>query len=313
MCLLLWDYLQNNKMKLAAIDIGSNALRLLIEEAFVDQGEVHFKKIALTRVPLRLGEDVFEIGHITEDKALKLVKVMKAFRLLMEVNDVQRFRGCATSAMREAVNGKEVQSLIKKEAKVNIELISGEEEADLIFGNFKSTDFDIDKDKTYLYIDVGGGSTEVTLIKKNVRIKSYSFNLGSVRLIKQPVSEFVWEDACRKIAEMVDGEKDVIAIGTGGNINRIYKESPHSFGENIKLSEIKKIVAYIETFSYHDRIKKLKLKPDRADVIVPAGRIYTTFMKAANAKEMMVPKVGLSDGIIYKMYEDEMGLIDRGN
>jgi exopolyphosphatase / guanosine-5'-triphosphate,3'-diphosphate pyrophosphatase len=132
-------------MKLAAIDIGSNALRLLIEEAFVDEGEVHFKKIALTRVPLRLGEDVFEIGYITEEKANKLVKVMKAFRLLMEVNDVERFRGCATSAMREAVNGKEVQTLIKREAKVNIELISGDEEADLIFGNFKSTDFDIDK------------------------------------------------------------------------------------------------------------------------------------------------------------------------
>ncbi len=293
-------------MILAAIDIGSNALRLLIEEAFVEDGEIHFKKIALTRVPLRLGHDVFTSGTISQTKAEKLVKVMKAFRLLMEVNDVEKFRGCATSAMREASNGNEVRALIKKEAKVNIELITGEEEADLIFGNFKSTDFEIDKDKTYLYIDVGGGSTEVTLIKKNQRIQSYSFNLGSVRLLTQPVSEAVWADACKKISDMVNGEKDVIAIGTGGNINRIYKESVHSFGENIKLTEIKKIIAFIEQFSYNDRIKKLKLKPDRADVIVPAGRIYTTFMKAANSKEMMVPKVGLADGIIYKMFEDEM-------
>lgn len=148
--------------------------------------------------------------------------------------------------------------------------------------------------------------SEVTLIKKSQRIQSYSFNLGSVRLLTQQDSEALWEDACKKISDMVNGEKDVIAIGTGGNINRIYKESVHSFGENIKLSEIKKIVSFISEFSYEDRIKKLKLKPDRADVIVPAGKIYTTFMKAANSKEMMVPKVGLSDGIIYKMFEDEL-------
>ncbi len=291
-------------MKLAAIDIGSNAVRLLIEEAFESSEKTYFKKISLTRVPIRLGEDVFTTGEISENKAKKLVKVMKAFRLLMEVNDVENFRGCATSAMREAKNGKEVRRLIKKSSKVNLDIISGDEEADLLFGNFASSDFDFEKDKTYLYIDVGGGSTEVTLIKKNERVQSHSFKLGSVRLLKTEISISEWKAAYKVIRDMVQDEKDVIAIGTGGNINRIYKESPHSFGEKIKLREIKKIVRHIESFSYEDRIRKLKLKPDRADVIVPAGKIYTTFMKAANSKEMMVPKVGLSDGIIFKMYEE---------
>ncbi|MCB9197149.1 MAG: exopolyphosphatase [Flavobacteriales bacterium] len=292
-------------MKLAAIDIGSNAVRLLIEEAFrLDNKEYYFKKISLTRVPIRLGEDVFTTGTISEDKAIKLVKAMKAFRLLMEVNDVVNYRGCATSAMREALNGKEVQKLIKKESKVNLDLISGEEEADLIFGNFDNSNVELDKSKAYLYIDVGGGSTEVTLIKNGERVDSYSFRLGSVRLLKTVVPDFEWEDAIRKIKKMVKDEKDVIAIGTGGNINTIYKESRHSFGETIKLSEITKIVEHIESFDYETRIRKLKLKPDRADVIVPAGKIYTTFMRAGNSKMMIVPKVGLSDGIISKMYSE---------
>jgi exopolyphosphatase/guanosine-5'-triphosphate,3'-diphosphate pyrophosphatase len=292
-------------MKLAAIDIGSNAVRLLIEEAFESTTDTtYFKKISLTRVPIRLGEDVFTTGEISENKAKKLVKVMKAFRLLMEANDVENFRGCATSAMREATNGAEVRKLIKKGSKVNLDIISGDEEADLLFGNFASSDFDFKKENTYLYIDVGGGSTEVTLIKKNERVHSHSFKLGSVRLLKTDISISEWKAAYQVIRDMVQDEKDVIAIGTGGNINRIYKESPHSFGEKIKLREIKKIVRHIESFSYEERIRKLKLKPDRADVIVPAGKIYTTFMKAANSKEMMVPKVGLSDGIIYKMYQE---------
>lgn len=290
-------------MKLAAIDIGSNAVRLLIEEAIkINKKDHYFKKISLTRVPIRLGEDVFTNGKISDDKAKKLVKAMKAFRFLMEVNEVENFRACATSAMREAINGKEVQKMIKKDAKLDVELISGEEEADLIFSNFDNSNFELEKDKTYLYIDVGGGSTEVTLIKNGERVDSYSFRLGSVRLLKDKVPEFVWEDACKKIKKLVKDEKDVIAIGTGGNINRIFKESRHRFGEKLKVTEINKMVAEIEKYSYEERIRILKLKPDRADVIVPAGKIYSTFMKAGNSKNMIVPKVGLSDGIISKLY-----------
>lgn len=292
-------------MKLAAIDIGSNAVRLLIEEAIETGKKDHyFRKISLTRVPIRLGEDVFTSGKISDDKAKKLVKAMKAFRFLMEVNDVEVFRACATSAMREAINGKEVQKLIKKEAKLNVELISGEEEADLIFSNFDNSNFELEENKTYLYIDVGGGSTEVTLIKHGERVDSYSFRLGSVRLLKDKVPEFVWDDAYKKIKKLVKDEKDVIAIGTGGNINRIFKECRHRFGEKIKVSEINKMVSEIEKYSYEERIRLLKLKPDRADVIVPAGKIYSTFMKAGNSKSMIVPKVGLSDGIISKLYAE---------
>lgn len=290
-------------MKLAAIDIGSNAVRLLIEEAIkTGRKEHYFKKISLTRVPIRLGEDVFTDGHISEDKAKKLVKAMKAFRFLMEANDVEIFRACATSAMREAINGKEVQKLIKKDAKLDVELISGEEEADLIFSNFDNSNVELDKTKRYLYIDVGGGSTEVTLIKRGERVDSYSFRLGSVRLLKDNVPEFVWDDACKKIRRMVKDEKDVIAIGTGGNINRIFKESRHRFGEYLKVTEITRVITEIEAYNYEDRIRILKLKPDRADVIVPAGKIYTTFMKAGNSKMMIVPKVGLSDGIISRLF-----------
>lgn len=290
-------------MKLAAIDIGSNAVRLLIEEAIItSKNEHYFKKISLTRVPIRLGEDVFTTGAISDDKAKKLVKAMKAFRFLMEANDVEVFRACATSAMRESINGKEVQKMIKKDAKLDVELISGEEEADLIFSNFDNSNVELDKTKTYLYIDVGGGSTEVTLIKRGERVDSYSFRLGSVRLLKDSVPEFVWDDACKKIRRMVKDEKDVIAIGTGGNINRIFKESRHRFGEHIKVSEIIRVITEIEQFNYEDRMRILKLKPDRADVIVPAGKIYTTFMKAGNSKTMIVPKVGLSDGIISKLF-----------
>jgi exopolyphosphatase/guanosine-5'-triphosphate,3'-diphosphate pyrophosphatase len=292
-------------MKLAAIDIGSNAVRLLIEEVITTGKKGHyFKKISLTRVPIRLGADVFSNGRISDEKAKKLVKAMKAFRFLMEANDVEVFRACATSAMREAINGKEVQKQIKKDAKVSVELISGEEEANLIFSNFDNSNFELDKTKAYLYIDVGGGSTEVTLIKKGERVDSYSFRLGSVRLLKDKVPDFVWEDACKKIKRMVKEEKDVVAIGTGGNINRIFKESRHRFGEEIKATEINKIVKEIESYSYEDRIRKLRLKPDRADVIVPAGKIYTTFMKAGNSKTMIVPKVGLSDGIISKLFAE---------
>ncbi len=290
-------------MKLAAIDIGSNAVRLLIQESQeLDDGSVYFRKISLTRVPIRLGEDVFTDGKITNDKAKKLVKVMKAFRLLMEANEVEMFRGCATSAMREAENGETVRELIKRKANIKIELIQGEEEAELIFNHFTSSGFD--KKHTYLYIDVGGGSTEVTLIKKGKRVKSYSFKLGTVRILKKKEGKTEWNDAINKIEKMIDGETDVIAIGTGGNINRIFKESSCKRGERIKRTEIKSILKEIESYTYEDRIKKLKLKPDRADVIVPAGKIYSSFMKAGNSKEMIVPKVGLSDGVILKMYND---------
>ncbi len=287
-------------MILAAIDIGSNALRLLIEEVVVTgKDKQYFRKISLTRVPLRLGEDVFGKGEISENKSKKLVKALKAFRYLMEVNDVEHFRACATSAMREAKNGKDIIKLIKKKADIDLEIIKGSEEANIIFANFHTAK--LSPTQGYLYIDVGGGSTEVSLIKNNIRIKSKSFPLGTVRILKGKVKDSVWVDALKWI-DALNINEDIIAIGTGGNINRIYKESVHSFGEKITYNEIESIVKHISTYSFEDRIKKLKLKPDRADVIIPAGKIYLTFMKHVNAKSMIVPKVGLADGIIYQLY-----------
>ncbi len=289
-------------MILAAIDIGSNAVRLLIEEA-VDTGEekIYFRKISLTRVPLRLGEDVFGKGYISQDKAKKLVKTLKAFRYLMEVNDVSHFRACATSAMREAKNGREIAQQIAQKANIYLEIISGSEEADIIFTNFHTAN--LQPDQYYIYIDVGGGSTEVSLIRNNKKINSKSFKLGTVRMLQNKVSDDVWEKAKQWIDDLgIKGE--VIAIGTGGNINRIYKESVHSFGETIEYDEIKSIVNKIAQYSYEDRVKKLKLKPDRADVIIPAGKIYLFFMKEAGAEKMIVPKVGLADGIVYNLYQE---------
>ncbi len=289
-------------MILAAIDIGSNAVRLLIEEA-VDTGEekIYFRKISLTRVPLRLGEDVFGKGYISQDKAKKLIKTLKAFRYLMDVNDVSHFRACATSAMREAKNGREIAQQIAQKANIYLEIISGSEEADIIFTNFHTAN--LKPDQYYIYIDVGGGSTEVSLIKNNKKINSKSFKLGTVRMLQNKVNDEVWEKA-KKWVDDLNIKGNVIAIGTGGNINRIYKESVHSFGETIAYDEIKSIVDTIAQYSYEDRVKKLKLKPDRADVIIPAGKIYLFFMKEAGAKKMIVPKVGLADGIIYNLYQE---------
>jgi len=285
---------------LAAIDIGSNALRLLIAEAVVTgKDKQYFRKISLTRVPLRLGEDVFGKGKISDDKAKKLIKSLKAFRYLMEVNEVEHFRACATSAMREAKNGKEIRKLIQKKADIDLKIIKGSEEADIIFANFHTAK--LSPTQGYLYIDVGGGSTEVSLIKNNKRIKSKSFPLGTVRILKGKVNDSIWSEA-REWIEGLNINEDIIAIGTGGNINRIYKESVHSFGEKIAYNEIESIVKHISTFSYENRIKLLKLKPDRADVIIPAGKIYLSFMKHVNATQMIVPKVGLADGIIYQLY-----------
>lgn len=288
-------------MILAAIDIGSNAVRLLIEEVVITgENQQYFRKISLTRVPLRLGEDVFSNGIISEEKSKKLIKTLKAFSYLMEVNDVKHFRACATSAMREAENGKEIRKLIKSKANIDLEIIRGYDEAELILANFNTAN--LLKDQTYLYIDVGGGSTEVSILKNNKKINSKSFKLGTVRLLQGKVKDSIWEDAKEWVSNLNINEK-VIAIGTGGNINRIYKESVHSFGAKIKYEEIESIVNHIAKFSYEERIKKLKLKPDRADVIIPAGKIYLSFMNHLDANEMLVPKVGLADGIIYNLFQ----------
>lgn len=290
-------------LKLAAIDIGSNAIRLLIEEARETDDNVYFKKISLTRIPLRLGEDVFITGRIPTRKQEQLVKSMIAFKHLMEVNEVEAYRAVATSAMREAKNGEDTAAWVKGLADIDVEIIEGKTEADLIFSNFFIQNY-TDPKKKYLYIDVGGGSTELTLIKDNKRLNSESFKVGTVRMLQDKVSKKIWDDMLSWVKKKTsNGGKEIIAIGTGGNINRLFKESKRSFQEKIAYGEIKAVADYIASYSFEDRLKKLKLKPDRADVIIPASKIYLSVMKQAGIEEMIVPKVGLSDGIIYNLYK----------
>ena len=286
-------------MKLAAIDIGSNAIRLLIKRVIIDKKLVNTNKILLLRVPLRLGEDVFKEGRILDDKREKLLKVIASFKLLMEVNEVDDYRACATSAMREAKNGIEVRDYIYSMSEVYIDLIDGEEEASLIFSNWKTAGLSIKK--TYLYVDVGGGSTEVTLLKNGQRIKSRSFKIGAVRLLKSTVKDAVWNKLKDFIIGVVHEQENVVTIGTGGNISKIFKVSGQKANDFISYNDIEGIVNAMDSFELEDRIEKFNLKPNRADVIVLAGKIYLFVMKSAKSTNMLVPKMGLGDGIINEL------------
>ena len=286
-------------MKLAAIDIGSNAIRLLIKRVVIEKKLVNTNKILLLRVPLRLGEDVFKDGRILDDKREKLLKVIASFKLLMEVNEVDDYRACATSAIREAKNGIEVRNYIYSMSEVYIDLIDGEEEASLIFSNWKTAGLSIKK--TYLYVDVGGGSTEVTLLKNGQQIKSRSFKIGAVRLLKSRVKDAVWNKLKDFIIGVVHEQENVLTIGTGGNISKIFKVSGIKANGFISYNDIEGIVNSMESFELEERIEKFNLKPNRADVIVFAGKIYLYVMRSAGSTNMLVPKMGLGDGIINEL------------
>jgi len=291
-------------VKIAAIDIGSNAVRLLIKEIISDRKRVDSIKISYTRVPIRLGEDVFTEGKISESKVSQLTKTMKAFKHLMDVQNIKLFRACATSAMREAKNNEEVIKHVAKETKIKIDLITGEQEAELIFANFVTQR--LNKDSVYLYIDVGGGSTELSVIRKGKKGKAASFKLGTERILEDKDKKDDWEKMKVFAQNLGDKYPEITGIGTGGNINRIFKESRRKTNENITLKEIEHINEYIQSFSMIDRTRLLNLKPDRADVIIPAAKIYLYVMKNTGIKELIVPKIGLSDGIIFDLYQEQM-------
>ena len=289
-------------MKLAAIDIGSNAVRLLIEEVFEEDGGFRTQKVSFTRIPLRLGDDVFEFGAISHRKAMQLSKVMKAFWYLMDVHEITASRACATSAMREASNAEDVIDMVYRESGVKIDVIDGEEEADMIFGNFSVQR--IDHSKSYLYIDVGGGSTELTIIKKGQRVKSRSFKIGTVRSLKNQVTSDDWDEAFKWLKDVRKDNEELTGIATGGNINRLYKMSRRTFGELITTEELNEIYTTIAAYSFEERMERLGLKRDRADVIIPAAEIYLRLLGEAKIKDIMVPRIGLADGIILKQYND---------
>lgn len=288
-------------MKLAAVDIGSNAVRLLIANVIEMQDKPIFKKVELVRVPLRLGEDAFVKGYIGEEKIKRLIKTMHSFRLLIDVFEAKGFRVCATAAMREAKNSEEVIEKVKKETGLQIEVVDGKTEAQIIYSNHIAEE--LNPDHSYLYIDVGGGSTELTLFSNNKIVASQSFNIGTIRLLHEQVSKESWNLLRQWVEQKTKSISPLMAIGSGGNINKIYKLVYGKEAKSMSYKKIKEISDYISEFSYEERITQLGLNEDRADVILPAAKIFLTVMKSASIDKILVPQSGLSDGIIHLLYE----------
>jgi exopolyphosphatase/guanosine-5'-triphosphate,3'-diphosphate pyrophosphatase len=286
---------------LAAIDIGSNAARLLISEVVKHDKEIEFNKLNLIRIPLRLGFDVFEKGYIGFRKKKMLINTIDAFSALMKVYEVDHYIACATSAMRDASNSKEIIKEIRVETGVRVEVISGDLEAEIIYENHIAEL--LDANKSYLYIDVGGGSTEVTLFHKAAVAFQKSFNIGTVRILTNKVDDAVWEDLKQTLKEIGRTYPKMIAIGSGGNINKIYSMINSKNLKSIPIEVIREFHRVLEPMTVEERMHTYLLKRDRADVIVPALRIYANTMKWANIDEIYVPKIGLADGLINHLYE----------
>ena len=287
--------------KYAAIDIGSNAMRLLISNVIEEENKpTQFNKSHLIRVPIRLGQDAFTVGEISEESAERMVKAMKAFKLLMDVYKVEKYAACATSAMREAYNGNDLVEEIAKKAGINIDIIEGKTEAAII-ANSDLASF-IKNDGHYLYVDVGGGSTEFTLFSNGKQIVSKSFKNGTVRLLNNMVTESVWHEIEKWIKTHTADLSNVEIIGSGGNINKIFKMSGKTNDKPLTQTYLVQRFKYLNSLSYDERIYTLGLNTDRADVIIPAIKIYVNAMKWSNAKHIYVPKIGLSDGIVKAMY-----------
>jgi exopolyphosphatase/guanosine-5'-triphosphate,3'-diphosphate pyrophosphatase len=291
-------------LRYAAIDTGSNAVRLLIADVTDNDGTYTFKKNTLIRVPLRLGDDAFLDKHISNKKADDLVKTMAAFKNLMDVYKVNDYMACATSAMREAKNGPEIIKRIKNEANLDLEIIHGEREAGIIYASH--TGIDLDESKNYLYIDVGGGSTELTLFSDGELIASQSFNIGTIRILDNQDKDETWKEMQDFVRKHTRPFKEIFGVGTGGNINKLFKLSNEKDGDPMSYTKLKSLYSYLSSYSLKDRINVLKLNQDRADVIIPACEIYTTVMKWANIKQIYVPSVGMADGIIQTLIEKNL-------
>ena len=290
-------------MILASIDIGSNAVRLLINEVNqADKKNPFFNKLNLFRVPLRLGFDVFEHLHISAEKTNELVQTLKAFRHLMNVYQVDHYKVCATSAMRDAKNAKSICATIYKETGLDIEIISGDMEAAIIYENHIAEN--LNTENSYMYIDVGGGSTEISIFGNGKLSFKKSFNIGTIRLLKDKVKDSEWDTMKQDIKQARKSNPNLIGIGSGGNINKIFSMSKKKDGKPLDLSNLKDFYQDLSTISIEDRIKTFNLREDRADVIVPALLIYINAMRWADCDEIYVPKIGLADGLIQHLWEE---------
>lgn len=290
-------------MKLAAIDIGSNAARLLITEVIeTASGKPQFNKINLVRVPLRLGFDVFELGEISKGRRQMIMETMKAYAHLMKAYEVEHFRACATSAMRDAKNSADIIRKVKLETGIEIEIISGDKEATMI--NQSHIAEGLDKNHNYLYIDVGGGSTELTFFSNGKMQYRESFNIGTIRLLKKQIHETVWDEMRDHLKQNTKSSLPICAIGSGGNINKVFSLSKKKEGKPLSLQLLKDYHKEFSNYSVEELIRIYKLREDRADVIVPALLIYINVMKWANIEEIYVPKIGLADGLVQSLYEE---------
>ena len=299
---------ETRKTNYAAIDIGSNAVRLLIKEIKEEQGKAHFSKVLMLRVPLRLGFDVFDIGKISEKKEKNMIRLMKAFRHLMKIYDVKHCRACATSAMRDAKNGMDIIKQIEKKTGVHIDIIDGQEEAKIIYNNH--VEHMEDQKGNYMYVDVGGGSTEINLLSEGQLVCSRSYNIGTVRMLNNAVKDSEWERLKNDLAELAKSYPQTNIIGSGGNINKLYRlaDKKNKKKMTMQVSVLQELHTRLKALSLEERMEQFGMKPDRADVIIPAGEIFLTIANIIGASYIHVPVIGLSDGII-----DELCLQNKNN
>lgn len=290
---------ETRKTNYAAIDIGSNAVRLLIKEIKEEQGKAHFSKVLMLRVPLRLGFDVFDIGKISEKKEKNMIRLMKAFRHLMKIYDVKHCRACATSAMRDAKNGMDIIKQIEKKTGVHIDIIDGQEEAKIIYNNH--VEHMEDQKGNYMYVDVGGGSTEINLLSEGQLVCSRSYNIGTVRMLNNAVKDSEWERLKNDLAELAKSYPQTNIIG---NINKLYRlaDKKNKKKMTMQVSVLQELHTRLKALSLEERMEQFGMKPDRADVIIPAGEIFLTIANIIGASYIHVPVIGLSDGIIDELY-----------
>ena len=291
----------DSQLKFAAIDIGSNAVRLLLSGVFEDGHSATFRKMSLIRMPIRLGDDAFTQKHISENKVTQLVKTMVGFNHLIDSFQPLDFMACATSAMREAENGPQIRGQILNESGINVEIINGKKEAQIIFEN-KSSDM-LGGNNAYLYADIGGGSTEITLFFQDRIITTESFNIGTIRLLEGLVTKAYWKKMRQWLKNYTAPYSSIAAIGSGGNINKVFRLANSKIGKPLSDDKMMKVRRFLKYFTVEQRIRELGLRPDRADVIIPALDIYIKIMKWAGIRKIYVPQIGLADGIVQILYQ----------
>ncbi len=290
-------------MKFSAIDIGTNAARLLVGEVVKESDKSFVKKISYTRIPLRLGDDVFSLGRIDVKKKSNLINTIKAFQIISDIFEVHKLRAVATSAMREAENGSQVVEDIKQGMGIDVEIISGTEEADLILGTFML--LGVQEGKPFVVIDVGGGSTEINIFRGSQKIASNSFKVGTIRMLKGKIKKGIWVEINAWISEFIHSSESYTVFGTGGNINKTHKLLGVESGKPIHIRDMVELNERLKKLTLEERMKQFQIRPDRADVIVPALDIYIRILANFKTSHIFVPKIGLSDGMIYKMYTEE--------